>query len=141
MKKVPFLFLVISLFSNEFVIRKTEVSTNETRVALREKIACFSGDLLNNACVCMRREIKKANGNGDKNFCEQIDVIVELQQDFLSMIREILDQAKCWKRVARTELQKLQDFLSQLNDEFLDEHDYEWWKKQRDLLKKMIPHS
>jgi len=141
MKYFIVLFLFLSLFSNEFVIKKTEVSTGETRAALREKIACCAGDLLDNTCVCMRREIKKVNGNGNKKFCEQIDLIIELQQDFLLMIREILAQEKQWKRVARTQLQKLNNFLSELNETFLDNHNFEWWKDQKNQLKKMIPHS
>jgi hypothetical protein len=141
MKKVFFLLSFIPLFSNEFVINKPLASTSETRATLRERIVCCAGDLLDNACLCIRKEIKNVQGNSDESFCKQIDLFVELQQKFLSMIREILDQQKCWKRVARSKLQKLNDFLSELNEKFFDEHNFEWWKRQRDQLKKMIPHS
>lgn len=135
------LFLTLSLFSNEFVVKRSESSSNETRATLREKIACCAGGLLDNTCLCIRREIKKVSWNKNKDCCGRIDIVVDLQQEFLSMIRDIFDQQKCWKRVARSELYKLNEFLTELNEVFLDEHNVSWWKEKHNSLKKMIPQS
>ncbi|HBR70280.1 TPA: hypothetical protein DIC20_04560 [Candidatus Dependentiae bacterium] len=138
--KFLYLFLFFSsLHGNEFVVKKAVKKTSDSRATLREKIARSSGDLLECCCTCIRNQTKKVEVGKEKNALQVVNSIVDFQEEFLAIVRQLIEQDNRWKGLSRVRLQEIAEDLIELQEQFLEEHDLSWWQNNRERLKKAIP--